>query len=102
MGLDPPSTCVHLSLTPSPLRVDVINGWPLMTYNVIKQFPIFLSSSFFQSVCVLGYCVLPLAMASLVCLLMSLTEDNVWVFVVRCVVVLVAFCWSVFGEYDNS
>src|SRR6218665_4039031 len=26
MGLDPPSTCVHLSLTP--LRVDVINGWP--------------------------------------------------------------------------
>src|SRR6218665_1591670 len=31
MGLDtPPSTCVHLSLTPlPPLRVDVINGWPL-------------------------------------------------------------------------
>src|SRR6218665_1024395 len=31
MGLDPlpPSTCVHLSLTPSPVRVDVINGWPL-------------------------------------------------------------------------
>ena len=31
MGLDPlpPSTCVHLSLTP--LRVDVINGWPLIT-----------------------------------------------------------------------
>src|SRR6218665_1318299 len=29
MGLDPLplSTCVHLSLTP--LRVDVINGWPL-------------------------------------------------------------------------
>jgi len=26
-----PSTCVHLSLTPSPLRVDVINGWPLMS-----------------------------------------------------------------------
>src|SRR6218665_2200306 len=30
IGLDPlpSSTCVHLSLTPSPLRVDVINGWP--------------------------------------------------------------------------
>src|SRR6218665_1287471 len=27
-GSPPPSTCVHLSLTPSPLRVDVINGWP--------------------------------------------------------------------------
>src|SRR6218665_668670 len=25
----PPSTCVHLSLTPSPLCVDAINGWPL-------------------------------------------------------------------------
>src|SRR6218665_3711414 len=31
MGLDlPPFTCVHLNLTPLPLRVDVINGWPLM------------------------------------------------------------------------
>src|SRR6218665_979483 len=30
MELDPlpPSTCLHLTLTPSPLRVDVINGWP--------------------------------------------------------------------------
>src|SRR6218665_1766467 len=32
----PPSTCVHLSLTPSPLRVDVINGWPL-TYNSLRS-----------------------------------------------------------------
>lgn len=72
----------------------------LMTYNVIKQFPNFLFSSFFQSVCVLGYCVLPLAVASLVCLLLYLTGDNIWVFVVRCVVVLAAFCWSVFGEYN--
>ena len=32
-GPPPPSTCVHLSLTPpSPLRVDVINGWPLSTF----------------------------------------------------------------------
>src|SRR6218665_3725791 len=31
MGLDPlpPSPCVHLNLTPLPLRVDVINGWRL-------------------------------------------------------------------------
>src|SRR6218665_1993564 len=27
--LTPPSTCVHLILTPLLLRVDVINGWPL-------------------------------------------------------------------------
>ena len=30
----PPSTCVHLSLTPAPLRVDVINGWPLIEMEV--------------------------------------------------------------------
>src|SRR6218665_694910 len=29
-GPPPPSTCVHLSLIPSPLRVDVINGRPLL------------------------------------------------------------------------
>src|SRR6218665_609249 len=39
----PPSTCIHLSLTPSPLRVDVINGWPLngllsMSYSIISFF----------------------------------------------------------------
>src|SRR6218665_1591323 len=36
MGLDPlpPSTCVHLSLTPTPLREDVINGWPLISTEV--------------------------------------------------------------------
>ena len=43
MGLDPPlppSTCVHLSRTPSPLRVDVINGWPLASviFAIIKLF----------------------------------------------------------------
>src|SRR6218665_4058102 len=36
MGLDPPSTCVHLSLTPSPLRVDIINGWP-HTYRIHRD-----------------------------------------------------------------
>ena len=33
----PPSTCVHLSLTPSPLRVDVINGWPLKQNAEIQR-----------------------------------------------------------------
>ena len=34
-GPPSPSTCVHQSLTPSPLRVDVINGWPLTAYSVL-------------------------------------------------------------------
>ena len=28
----PPSTCVHLSLTPCLLRMDVVNWWPLIQY----------------------------------------------------------------------
>jgi len=30
----PLSTCIHLSLTPLPLHVDIINGWPP---NVLTQ-----------------------------------------------------------------
>src|SRR6218665_453663 len=35
----PPSmrTCVHLSPTPSPLRVDVINGWPLNKHTKVAS-----------------------------------------------------------------
>src|SRR6218665_641770 len=35
-GADPllPSAGVHLSLTSIPLRVDVINGWPIGAYDV--------------------------------------------------------------------
>ena len=32
----PPSTCVNMSLTPSPLRVDVINGWPLIFRSLMQ------------------------------------------------------------------
>src|SRR6218665_80782 len=35
----PTSTCVHLSLPPSPLRVDVINGWPLRLVDILIQLP---------------------------------------------------------------
>src|SRR6218665_3588754 len=35
-GAGPPFP-VHLSLTPLPLRVDVINGWPLSTENKSRQ-----------------------------------------------------------------
>src|SRR6218665_2152031 len=44
-GPPPPSTCVHLSLTPPlPLRVDVINGWPLTYVHIYLQ--IFFFSSY--------------------------------------------------------
>ena len=49
------------------------------------------SISFFQSVCVLGYCVFPLAIASLLLLLIHAFGKSV---VVDLLVVAVAFVWS--------
>lgn len=46
--------------------------------------------SFFQSVCVMGYCLFPLTIAALI---------NVFVhtFFVRLPVIAVTYCWSAFG-----
>ena len=55
--------------------------------------------SFFQSVCVLGYCVLPLAIALIVCQLVLLVQQSALLFSVRCMIVLLAFGWSTFGEF---
>jgi len=55
--------------------------------------------SFFQSVCVLGYCVLPLAIALIVCQLVLLVQQSALMFSVRCMIVLLAFGWSTFGEF---
>ncbi|CAD5115064.1 DgyrCDS4079 [Dimorphilus gyrociliatus] len=57
------------------------------------------SISFFQSVCVLGYCVLPLAVSLIVCRIILLAEtQSVVLFIIRCVVVLIAFGWSTFAS----
>lgn len=48
------------------------------------------NSSFFQSVCVLGYCIFPLVCAEVVTLF-------VHIFVVNLVVVILAFIWSTYG-----
>uniref|UniRef100_A0A8C6ZYN7 Protein YIPF n=1 Tax=Nothoprocta perdicaria TaxID=30464 RepID=A0A8C6ZYN7_NOTPE len=50
--------------------------------------------SFFQSLCVLGYCVLPLTVAMLVCRLVLLASSGTVGFVVRLLVVLAMFAWS--------
>jgi len=54
--------------------------------------------SFFQSVCVLGYCLLPLAAALLVCRILLFFSDGTLVLVLRSVFVLVGFCWSTFAS----
>ncbi|XP_013407334.1 protein YIPF6 isoform X2 [Lingula anatina] len=56
------------------------------------------SISFFQSICVLGYCALPLTLALIVCKLILLGPHTTAMFTVRCVTVLVAFLWSTFAS----
>jgi protein YIPF6 len=47
--------------------------------------------SFFQSVCILGYCVFPLTISSLICFIMSFIYKN---FLVKLIVTAVGFIWS--------
>lgn len=54
--------------------------------------------SFFQSLCVLGYCIFPLTVAMLVCRLVLLAEPGPINFMVRLFVVIVMFTWSIVGK----
>lgn len=54
--------------------------------------------SFFQSLCVLGYCIMPLTVALVVCRLVLLVKDNTLSFAVRLLVVSASFGWSTFAS----
>ncbi|KAL3879306.1 hypothetical protein ACJMK2_031607 [Sinanodonta woodiana] len=55
--------------------------------------------SFFQSVCVLGYCVSPLAISLIVSRLILLAPEQTTVlFVIRFLLVVIAFAWSTFAS----
>lgn len=54
--------------------------------------------SFFQSLCVLGYCIMPLTVALFVCRLVLLGGNGTVSFVVRLVVVTASFGWSTFAS----
>mmetsp|Transcript_11179 Transcript_11179/g.24840 ORF Transcript_11179/g.24840 Transcript_11179/m.24840 type:complete len:196 (+) Transcript_11179:254-841(+) len=47
--------------------------------------------SFFQSVCILGYCVFPLVLSALACLVMSFIYKNI---LIKLAFVVVGFIWS--------
>mmetsp|Transcript_34877 Transcript_34877/g.60099 ORF Transcript_34877/g.60099 Transcript_34877/m.60099 type:complete len:201 (-) Transcript_34877:150-752(-) len=47
--------------------------------------------SFFQSVCILGYCVFPLTLSALGCLIMSFIYKNI---IIKSIFVAVGFIWS--------
>jgi len=57
------------------------------------------SISFFQSICVLGYCVTPLGIALILCrFLLAVSTDSVGIFIVRFLLVLIGFGWSTFAS----
>ena len=51
--------------------------------------------SFFQSICILGYCIFPLTIVSLITLLTNY-------FIVDLILVIIGFAWSVYGNNYNS
>nr|CAB3267828.1 protein YIPF6-like [Phallusia mammillata] len=54
--------------------------------------------SFFQSVCVLGYCILPLVVAMIICwFLVKIFEQSIVFVVIRIILVAAAYGWSIFG-----
>ncbi|XP_069008918.1 protein YIPF6 [Embiotoca jacksoni] len=54
--------------------------------------------SFFQSLCVLGYCIMPLTVAMAVCRIVLLSSSGKVSFAVRLVVVTASFGWSTFAS----
>lgn len=54
--------------------------------------------SFFQSLCVLGYCIMPLTVAMAVCRVVLLTTSGTVGFIVRLLVVTASFGWSTFAS----
>lgn len=56
--------------------------------------------SFFQSVCVLGYCLTPLAIALLVCrMILVMTQTN-FLFFLRLLTTTGGFAWATYGENE--
>ncbi|XP_077289225.1 protein YIPF6 [Arctopsyche grandis] len=54
--------------------------------------------SFFQSVCVLGYCLLPTAIALLICRIILLVNQTTFLFFLRLVITIFGFCWATFAS----
>jgi hypothetical protein len=58
------------------------------------------NSSFFQSVCTLGYCLLPLALSLLISrVILMVSHFSLLIFFIRFAIIMVALLWSSWGEY---
>lgn len=58
--------------------------------------------SFFQSVCLLGYCIFPVLLSAVACFLINSLVKNDFAVVFRFVSVLVALLWSIWGKSTTS
>lgn len=54
--------------------------------------------SFFQSVCVLGYCLAPATASLIVCRTILLMHQTKFLFFLRLMTALTGFIWSTYGE----
>ncbi|CAG9785453.1 unnamed protein product [Diatraea saccharalis] len=54
--------------------------------------------SFFQSVCVLGYCLFPIALALVVCRVILFAPQTTFLFFLRLVISLIGFAWATFAS----
>jgi len=56
--------------------------------------------SFFQSVCVLGYCLLPTAIALILCRIILIAQQSTLLFTLRCIISEIGFLWATYGKHQ--
>ncbi|KAJ8673947.1 hypothetical protein QAD02_005209 [Eretmocerus hayati] len=54
--------------------------------------------SFFQSVCVLGYCLLPTAIALIVCRIILILDQTAFLFMLRFIITVIGFSWATYAS----
>ncbi|KAH8419495.1 hypothetical protein KR222_011337, partial [Zaprionus bogoriensis] len=65
----------------------------------IYLYALFAYSSFFQSVCVLGYCLTPVALALIVCRVILLSTQTRFLFFLRFVTTTLGFAWATYASF---
>lgn len=58
--------------------------------------------SFFQSVCVLGYCLTPLAISLIVCRMILVMQQTNLLFFLRLLTTTGGFAWATYGEHVHD
>ncbi|XP_076231865.1 protein YIPF6 [Calliopsis andreniformis] len=54
--------------------------------------------SFFQSICVLGYCLLPTAIALILCRIILIVEQTTFLFSLRFIISMIGFIWATYAS----